>query len=57
MLKEAGLGIGFGKRKCIKCADEVVASGDLRDTIPLIQDYLTNHLLASSLVRTQLPQI
>lgn len=40
MLKEAGLGIGFGDRECVKCADEVVNSGDLRDLVPLIRDHL-----------------
>jgi phosphoserine phosphatase len=42
MLKEAGLGIDFGNRECVKCTDEVVTSGDLRDIIPLIMDHLAS---------------
>ena len=40
MLKEAGLGIGFGKRECVRCADELITSGDIRDTVPLIRDHM-----------------
>ena len=40
MLKEVGLGIGFGDRESVRCADELVKSGDLRDVIPLIREHL-----------------
>ena len=53
MLKAAGLGIGFGDRECVRCADEVVTSGDLRDIIPVIRDHLeSTHTLNLSYPKT-----
>lgn len=53
MLKAAGLGIGFGDRKCIQGSDHVVKTGNLADAIPLLRTHLTNQKWAESPVPTQ----
>ncbi len=48
MLMEAGLGIGFGERTCVRKADEVITTGDLRDIIPMIKIHNENGWIKES---------